>query len=843
MEVDYENLLKDYLVETRELLDMAEESILELEKDYHQDQINTLFRVIHTIKGNSAIFDFPLVTSLAHSFENLLNQLRKKEAKPSDREIGLFLDCIDALKEMNESKDSISDSKVSELVFRINDVLKKEDENLGSEEKPQFGLYSLPKKNKALTFPPNVEGISFKDGKVLIPKSYIAKAEQAGSSLFLVKFQPKDPEDKNCSKIMEKFSDFGLILSHGDFNGKNGSQSNGQNNEIHYAVVMYSSDKESFLKLSPVSLLSASTIFKPDTKNITSVAQIEPDRPVQSAIVQETQAKPKDISAEHYLKIPLQLLDHMINLAGETIIVRNQLLQKIESYDDPSLLSIVRNLSQLITSSQESVMRTRLQKLESLYKRIPRLIHDLEKTTGKEVELSLVGGEVELDKNIIDSISDPITHMIRNSVDHGIESPEERVLAGKPKKGKILLSASLRGGNVILKVEDDGRGLNIESIKNKAIERGLITEEEAKRKSPEELSEFIFSPGFSTAHMVSSTSGRGVGMDVVKMNFQKAGGTVSVSSRQGAGTSVIASLPQTLSIINCQMVRTSEMLFAIPQQNISELILLDRKSVSYLEKKMVYRLRGHLLPLIDTGEILGLSSDHSREANDKYIVVVHTEKHKFGMLIEEIENPEEIVVKPLSKDLAKINLYTGAAILGDGNVALILDISGISKFLKLHTNIKEELRTKSINEIEDREHYLLFSVGKQLFGLDSRFVIRIEQVDPKYFERVIDSVVMQYRGEVVELCRLDRYFNLKEVGKDAERTMILVQTSLGKKGILVEEIHNVVGEIGSFAKNEDQSSGIIGNGIVLAQTVIVIDPIVVLEKIGKDPICHEVISE
>ncbi|PKA14456.1 chemotaxis protein CheW [Leptospira haakeii] len=843
MEVDYENLLKDYLVETRELLDMAEESILELEKDYHPDQINTLFRVIHTIKGNSAIFDFPLITSLAHSFENLLNQLRKKEAKPSDRDVGLFLDCIDALKEMNEGKDSVPDSKVSELVFRINDVLRKEDENLDPDEKPKFGLYSLPKKNKPVKLLPNADGISFKDGKVLIPKSYIAKAEEAGSFLFLVKFQPKNSEDRNCSDVVEKFSDFGLVLSHGNFSGKNGSQSNGHDNKIHYAVIMYSSDKESFLKLSPVSLLSTSTIFKPEAKEINSLSQVRPDCSTQSSTVREVQTKSRDISAENYLKIPLQLLDHMINLAGETIIVRNQLLQKIESYNDPSLLSIVRNLSQLITSSQESVMRTRLQKLESLYKRIPRLIHDLEKTTGKEVELSLVGGEVELDKNIIDSISDPITHMIRNSVDHGIESPEERVLAGKPRKGKILLSASLRGGNVILKVEDDGRGLNIDSIKNKAVERQLITEEEAERKSPEELSEFIFSPGFSTAHVVSSTSGRGVGMDVVKMNFQKAGGTVSVSSNQGGGTSIIATLPQTLSIINCQMVRTSEMLFAIPQQNISELILLDQKSVSYLDKKMVYQLRGHLLPLIDTGEILGLSSDRSRETNDKYIVVVHTEKHKFGMLIEEIENPEEIVVKPLSKDLAKINLYTGAAILGDGNVALILDISGISKFLKLHTNVKEELRTKSVHEIEDREHYLLFSVGKQLFGLDSKFVIRIEQLDPKYFERIMDSVVIQYRGEVIELCRLDRYFNLKEEVRNVERTMILVQTSLGKKGILVEEIHNVVGEIGSFAKNEDQSSGIIGNGIVFGQTVVVINPLIVLEKIGKDPVRQEASSE
>ncbi|PJZ25941.1 chemotaxis protein CheA [Leptospira hartskeerlii] len=843
MEVDYENLLKDYLVEARELLDMAEESILELEKNYQPEQINTLFRVIHTIKGNSAIFDFPLITGLAHSFESLLNQFRKREIKPADKEISLFLDCIDALKEMNERKESVSDSQVSELMSRINESLKTEDEKSEEKEKPRFGLFTPPKKNKPLILPSSTEGTSFKNGKILIPKSYITKAKHGCFSLFLVKFREKDQEDKNYSRAIEKFSDLGIVLDHGDFEGKNGTHSSLSENRTHYLILMYSKDKESFMKLSPVSLLSVSTIFRPQLNESPSVSQSISDRSSRPTSEPESNpSKSKEVSAEYYLKIPLQLLDHMINLAGETIIVRNQLLQKIESYDDPSLLSIVRNLSQLITSSQESVMRTRLQKLESLYKRIPRLIHDLEKTTGKEVELFLEGGEVELDKSIIDSISDPIMHMIRNSVDHGVESPNERVSAGKPRKGKIHLSASLRGGNVILKVEDDGRGLNIDSIKNKAIERGLITREEAQRKSPEELSEFIFSPGFSTAHAVSSTSGRGVGMDVVKMNFQKAGGTVSVSSKQGIGTSVIASLPQTLSIINCQMVKTSGMLFAIPQQNISELILLDRRSVSYLEKKMVYQLRGHLLPLINTGEILGLSSDLSADRNDKYIVVVHTEKHKFGMLIEEIENPEEIVVKPLSKDLAKINLYTGAAILGDGNVALILDISGISKFLKLHTNVKEELRSKTIREITEREHYLLFSVNKQMFGLDSRSVIRIEQVDPKYFERFIDSEVVQYRGEVIELCRLDSYFNLKDENKDTERTMILIQTSLGKKGILVQEIHNVVGEIGSFTKNEDRSSGVIGSGIVAGQTVIVIDPIVVLKKIGKDQIRQEIIS-
>ncbi len=834
MEVDYENLLKDYLVETRELLDVAEQSVLDLEKGYHLDHINTLFRAIHTIKGNSAIFDLPPITSLSHSFENLLNQLRKTEIPPSDAEISMFLNCIDVLKELNEDIEGGRSKDVTSLIKNVESFLTHSIDN-GENTEPVSGIYSLPKKSVQKT---KNENDSVSKGKVLIPKSYLEKAETEQLYLFLVKFSGDNRLNGDSPEFLNELSRSAQILKSGILENSNGASANGSSNSVHYAILMCNADRERLMETSPIPLISATTIFAPNGKEIIpKVNSISSDSQDEKRI---DIGKGKDIPADSYLKIPLPLLDHMINLAGETIIVRNQLLQKIESYEDSSLLAIVRNLSQLITSSQESVMRTRLQKLEALYKKIPRLIHDLERTTGKEVDLLLEGGEVELDKNLIDSISDPITHMIRNSVDHGIESPSERLAAGKPSKGRVILSAALRGGNVILKVEDDGRGLNYERIKEKAIEKGILTKEEGERKTTEELSELIFAPGFSTAQSVSSTSGRGVGMDVVKMNFQKAGGTVSISSLPGEGTSVIASLPQTLSIINCQMVRTSDMLLAIPQQNISELILMDKKSVSFVEKKEVYQLRGHLLPLLDLRNVFDLEIDDIQNDANRYIVVVHTEKHKFGLVVEEIENPEEIVVKPLSKDLAKINLYTGAAILGDGNVALILDITGITKFLKLQPNIKEELRSTIKKEDRQKIHYLLFSVRSQMFGLDSKHVLRIELTDPKNFEKVMDREIMQYRGEIVELCRLDRYFNLNTKMRDEEKTMILIQTSRGKKGILVHEIHNVSEEIGSFAQNEDQSSGVVGNGIVLEETVIVINPITILDKVTKNLTREEV---
>ncbi|PJZ69482.1 chemotaxis protein CheA [Leptospira perolatii] len=826
MEVDYENLLKDYLMETRELLDLSEQAILDLEKGYSPDRINTLFRSIHTIKGNSAIFDLPSITKLSHTFENLLNHFRKAEVPPSPDAITLFLYCIDVLKEMNSNIAKGKDKDITELLKSIEAFLKNSQSTNGHVTN---GTGNGNGKSNGSS-----KNGHYAKEKIAVPKSFLDKAESEQRYLYLIKyFSEISPNGSEQSPEYDRLSSLGLVLKEGV--APDSSNDNGKSKIVYYSLIISSLNKEQLLDSLPISILSVSLVYPRNGEpKFGFFPKIKEENADQN--LGELSRNTENASSESYLKIPLYLLDHMINLTGETIVVRNQLLQKIESYDDPSLLAIVRNLSQLITSSQESVMRTRLQKLETLYKRIPRLIHDLERSTGKEIELILEGGEVELDKNIIDSISDPITHMIRNSVDHGIESPAERRAVGKSPKGRVILSAALRGGNVILKVEDDGRGLNYQRIKEKIIEKGLLSEDEVQRKSEEELSEFIFAPGFSTARAVSSTSGRGVGMDVVKMNFQKAGGTVSIASETGKGTSVIASLPQTLSIINCQMVRAGEMLFAIPQQNISEMLLMDEKLVSNVEKKEVYQLRGTLLPILDVRSIFDLNAGAAQD--NKFIVVVHTEKHKFGLIVEEIENPEEIVVKPLSKELAKLNLYTGAAILGDGNVALILDITGITKFLKLLPNIREEIRGGVKKEVSDKQHYLLYSVCSQLFGLDSKNVLRIEQIDPNNIEKVMNREVMQYRGEIIELCRMDQYFRLNRGATEQERTMILFQTTKGKKGILVHEIHNVTEEISAYSQNEDQSSGVVGNGIVSGETVIVVDPITILNLVSKN-IMHD----
>ncbi|EQA37712.1 CheW-like protein [Leptospira inadai serovar Lyme str. 10] len=830
MEVDLKALLHDFLAESTDLLDSAEETALSLKKEFNPEYVNTLFRAIHTIKGNSGIFEFPAISSLSHSLENLLNHWRRSNSPPGEHEISIILECLDELRLLLSDVDLYKNRNEEHIISRIDSELS--DSNSTSRE--IFGFFP---KNSTVSVNGNstVSPLVNRGSKVVIPKKYLERAKSENLSLYIVRFNSLNDRTLSLHKeggLFRSLEGKALVLqSYLSEPSPSGPNRNGTQ-EIHHLVLLSRLTQREIDEECAYfgSVKSVQIIFQKQEENKRAIIN---EAFSESGGVREIEingVKPQTELTDNYLRIPLNLLDHLINLAGETIIVRNQLLQKMEAIQEHSLLSTVRNLSQLITLSQESIMRTRLQRLETFFKKIPRLVHDLERTTNKEIELHLEGGDVELDKTIIDTISDPITHMIRNSADHGLEFPQERILAGKPRKGRIYISAALRGGNVILQVRDDGKGFNYDRIREKAIEKGLLTIDEIHRKTEVELAELVFVPGFSTSETVSSTSGRGVGMDVVKMNLQKAGGSVAISSITGSGTTITATIPQTLSILNCQMVRAGNMLFAIPQQNITELLLLDPKAVSTVENKQVYLLRGHLLPIIDLDEMLDLPKDDTTK--NKYIVAVHTERHAFGLLITEIENPEEIVVKPLSKALSTLNLYTGAAILGDGNLALILDISGIAKFLKLQNASMEDRIYDSIGDRNSQKHYLLFTVRNQLFGIDSKDVQRLEIFDPKKTERILDREIIQYREEVVELCRLENYFSLSKSETKTGNVMILFRINGIKKGLVVNEIHNVVDEIPSFTKSEDGEKGIIGSGILSGETIIIIAPTVLLSELS-----------
>ncbi len=384
------------------------------------------------------------------------------------------------------------------------------------------------------------------------------------------------------------------------------------------------------------------------------------------------------------IRVDVVLLDKLMNLVGELVLARNQILQFNAVQKDTTFLSTSQRLNLITTELQEGVMKTRMQPIGNVWSRFPRVVRDLAMACGKEVRIEMEGKETDLDKTIIEAIKDPLTHLVRNSVDHGIEPPEVRRQRGKPAEGRLFLRAFHEGGQVNIEIADDGAGIEPEKLKRKALERGLISQEQAARMAEREALNLIFLPGFSTAAKVSNISGRGVGMDVVKTNIEKIGGTVDLHSQPGRGTTIKIKIPLTLAIIPALVVTSGGDRYAIPQVSLLELVRLDgeqaRKGIERIHGAPVYRLRGHLLPLVYLNRQLGVESRRGDAADEAVnIVVLQAGERHFGLVVDGINDTEEIVVKPLGKQLKGVSVFAGATIMGDGQVALILDVLGIAQ--------------------------------------------------------------------------------------------------------------------------------------------------------------------
>ena len=553
------------------------------------------------------------------------------------------------------------------------------------------------------------------------------------------------------------------------------------------------------------------------------------DPPTPAASTPAVTATPQ---AENSIRVQVGVLDRLMNLAGELVLGRNQLMQSINASDKVGLDSVAARLDQVTTELQEAIMRTRMQPIGAVFSRFPRVARDLSSKLGKQCDVVMDGKEVEVDKTILEAIGDPLTHFVRNSIDHGVERPDVRTAGGKKAKGTVTLRAYHQAGKVRIDVADDGAGIEVARLRSKAVEKGVITAEQASRMGDRETVRLIFHPGFSMAEKITDVSGRGVGMDVVRTNIEKLGGTVDVESVPTKGTTIQITLPLTLAIIPSLIVGAGEECFVVPQVNVLELVRVRagevHEQISKVKDAEVIRLRGELLPIVRIDDVLQLPKREPSTTGPRpmSIVVIETGHRRYGLVVDKIVDSEEIVVKPLGRHCKGCTCLAGATILGDGNVALILDAAGIAAQANLATSQDQD----GPEEVEDQsqrgktntdaQELLLFSTTPtDRFAIPMSLVSRIERVQVHNIKVVGGRRLLQYRGSSLPLVRLEDHVQTRPMA-DAERYYVIVFRAAGREvGLVVSEIDDIREVEVEIDHTTFREKGIAG-GFVLNETTM-----------------------
>ncbi len=531
-----------------------------------------------------------------------------------------------------------------------------------------------------------------------------------------------------------------------------------------------------------------------------------------------------DRLANHSIRVSVETLDHLMTTVSELVLTRNQLLEIVRRHEDSDFKVPLQRLSNVTAELQEGVMKTRMQPIGNAWQKLPRIVRDLSAELGKVIDLDMQGADTELDRQVLELVRDPLTHLVRNCADHGIERPAERLAAGKPENGTIRLNAYHQGGHIIIEIADDGRGINVARIREKALELGLTTEAELAAKSEAEICNFIFSPGFSTAAEVTSISGRGVGMDVVRNNIEQIGGTVDLKSVPGDGTTFTIKIPLTLAIVSALIVEAGGERFAVPQLSVLELVRASgagEHRIERIKETPVLRLRNALLPLLYLKEVLRLGHADSEEG---FVVVSQVGSQVFGLVVDGVFHTEEIVIKPMSSKLRHISVFSGTTILGDGSVIMILDPNGVAQSLGRAAQAAHaegnDLRQSEQAAGEDMTSLLVFRAGSQRpKAVPLSLVTRLEEIDCRRIEISDGRYLVQYREQLMPLLRLDDDTGLKKEGAQP----ILVFSDHGRSmGLVVDEIVDIV-EDRLDIEVASQRPGLLGYAVVKGNTTEIID--------------------
>ena len=559
----------------------------------------------------------------------------------------------------------------------------------------------------------------------------------------------------------------------------------------------------------------------------------EPVAAEHPAPVAATQVATAAPAATQTIRVTVDVLEDLMTLVSELVLTRNQLLQLARTQENSAFTVPLQRLSHITSDLQEGVMKTRMQPIGTAWNKLPRLVRDLSHELGKKIELTMLGAETELDRQVLELIKDPLTHMIRNSGDHGLETPAERRAAGKPETGSIVLNAFHEGGYIILEISDDGRGLAVDRIRAKVLSQGLATDAELAGMTDSQIQRFIFRAGFSTAATISAVSGRGVGMDVVKTNIEKIGGTIDLKSTQGQGTTFTVKIPLTLAIVSALIVEAGKERFAIPQLSVVELVRAQRGTgtpgqegagnsvIERINDTPVLRLRNRLLPLVTLTELLALGADDNAEST-AHVVVAQVGQHMMGIIVDRVFDTEEIVVKPVAPILRHVTMFSGNTILGDGSVIMILDPNGIARASGVGAGTESKLVRSNVVDAQssvDKTAMLLFRAGdNRRMGVPLGLVARLEDIPREKIELSCGSPVTQYRGKLMPLITIDS-------GIDQQKpTQPLLVFAEGDRimGLMVDEIIDVVEDRLDIALAGIRP-GLLGTAVIGGQATDVLD--------------------
>lgn len=685
---EMEEIIQDFLIEADELLEELDEDLVKLENSSQDtDLLNKIFRAFHTIKGSSSFLGFEKLTQLTHRLEDVLNKLRKFEIELNSELMDAILAGVD---------------KAKTIINIIED--NGDPESVDTKE--------------------NIDALNiFLDESEKLKEKDLLELQQ---DEMMAEEQLKETENKEEDSIFNEFKenqeDGELEESESETLNKKSDEEIEDEIQRLLAQRMEEDRQKRQKKKQKETETEIST--KPITKEGTRIQQVREGKKTE-------EAKKSRSLVEQTIRVDVARLDDLMNLVGELVLGKNRLVSvaskaedKFEGDDIVEELSGVASQITLVTTDlQMGVMKTRMVQVGKVFNKFPRIVRDISKELNKEVELIIEGAETELDKSVVEEINDPLVHIIRNAVDHGIECKEERIKKGKPSKGRIVLSAYHEGNYIVIKTTDDGAGMDADILKQKALEKGLITEAESRQITKEEAFALIFKPGFSTSQAVSNISGRGVGMDVVKTNIEKLNGAIEIKSEIGRGSEIILKIPLTLAIIQALLVKITKEFFAIPLVNVVETVRIGKEDINKVENRDVLRLRNIIIPLVYLGDTLGIGKNKKTiDSKDIYVVIVAVAEKKIGLVVDKLIGREEIVIKSLGSYLSNIKSISGATIMGDGSVTLILDIpSVVGETVNVSTNIEEHFSDLAVSNKEN-PLCLILSTNKETRGAIGQYM-------------------------------------------------------------------------------------------------------------------------